>query len=74
MKATVEETISSAIGKLDGSFLLMILPCLLAIYICIYVDDKTIDKWLGNPVEDKIEVVCPHCGDTFIYTIPAEDK
>lgn len=74
MKSTIEETISSAISKLDASFLLMILPCLLAIYICVYVDDKVINKWLGNPVEDeKIEIICPHCGQSFVYTLHEED-
>lgn len=74
MKETVESTIAEAIGKLDSSFLLLLLPCLLAVYICIYVDDATIDAWLGNPTEQNIEVVCPHCGETFIYTISQKEK
>lgn len=74
MKETVESTIAEAIGKLDSSFLLLLLPCLLAIYICIYVDDSTIDQWLGNPTEQKIEVTCPHCGETFIYTITQKEN
>lgn len=73
MKDSLQNTIIEGIGKLDTSTFLLIVPVLIMAYLVFYVSDEEIDKWLGNPVEQKIEVTCPHCGETFIYTIPAKN-
>lgn len=70
MKETLENFIVKCLDKLDATTLIILIPCSIIIYVCVFVPNEEIEKMLG--IEDKIEnkqhtiIQCPYCKKSFI--------
>ena len=75
MKDKLDDFIGQAISKLDTSTFILLLPCAIILYVCLFVPNEEIENIFGlkekNP--EKIEIVCPHCGKSFIHYITPKD-
>ena len=71
MKEHIENFIVQALSKLDSTTVILLLPCALILYVCLFVPNEDIEKVLGIEETKKeiieIKVTCPHCGKNFIY-------
>lgn len=71
MKERLDDFIGQAISKLDTTTFILLLPCAIILYVCLFVPNEEIEKVFGlnEQQKEKIEIVCPHCGKSFIYYI-----
>lgn len=71
MKERLDDFIGQAISKLDTTTFILLLPCAIILYVCLFVPNEEIERIFGlnEPQKEKIEIVCPHCGKSFIHYI-----
>lgn len=74
LKDKLDDFITDALGKLDTGTVLILLPCAILLYVCIFVPNEDIEHIFGLgstknefSTEECIQITCPHCSRTFIY-------
>ena len=75
IKESFEDFIGKAIGKLDATTVILMLPCMLLLYICFFIPNEDIEKLFGIEQHETIkkEIECPHCKKHFIYYLDVSD-
>ena len=75
MKEKLEDFIGQAISKLDTSTFILLLPCVIILYVCLFVPNEELEHIFGldDGKKEKVEVTCPHCGRSFIYYVTPAD-
>lgn len=67
MKEKLEDFIGQAISKLDASTFILLLPCAIILYVCLFVPNEELERIFDLDDGKNVKVICPHCGRTFIY-------